>query len=108
MENFWGIHDLERKVSNGLITTASFSCFTSFSGSDGYGTHTTVGEAHLPVKSDTDTDFVEYANLTENRVLGWITGSIGKAEIELANSSSIAENINYELAKTIDSGTPWS
>tara|TARA_R110001632_G_scaffold31393_4_gene81855 strand:+ start:574 stop:900 length:327 start_codon:yes stop_codon:yes gene_type:complete len=107
MENFWEIHDLKREISSGLITTASFSCNTEYSSSVGYVSSRSVGETSLIAKSPSDVDFVEYSNLTQPIILGWITGSIGKSGIETANSASIASIVEYRLAKTEETGTPW-
>ena len=107
MENIWKIHDLKREISSGLITSASYSCRTEYSSSNGYVSSRTVGDYYLAAKSPSDADFVEYSNLTEPLVLGWITGSIGKTEIETANSASIAANVAYKLTITEEAGTPW-
>ena len=48
-----------------------------------------------------------YDDLTEEIVLTWVTGSIDYLAIETSNSSSVAEQINYEQSKTTDDGVPW-
>ena len=107
MIHTWEIHDLVRNLSDGLVTTASYSCDTEYSSSYGFISSKTVGDLHLPSKSTSDEDFVDYNNLTENTVIGWVTGSIDKSSIESKNSSSIAERVIYEASKTSDNGTPW-
>ena len=103
MQHTWQIHNLERQLIDGLVLTASYCCKTSFSGSY----QNTVGDYFLPSKPTSDLDFIAYEDLTEETVLAWVTGSINYLDIESSKSSSIAEQINLEQNKTIDTGTPW-
>jgi hypothetical protein len=103
MQHTWQIHNLERQLIDDLVLTASYCCKTSFSGSY----QKTVGDYFLPSKSPSDPDFISYNNLTEEIVLAWVTGSIDYLDIESSNSASIAEQINLEQNKTIDTGIPW-
>ncbi len=103
MQHTWSITNLERNLSDGLVTTASYTCNTTYSGS----MKRMVGDYSLPSKSPSDPDFVSYDDLTEEIVLTWVTGSIDYLAIETSNSSSVAEQINYEQSKTTDDGVPW-
>ncbi len=103
MQHTWSITNLERNLNTGLITTASYSCNTTCSGS----MQRNVGEYSLPYKSPSNPDFVAYEDLTEEMVLTWVTGSIDYSAIETSNSASVAEQINYEQSKTTDDGVPW-
>ena len=103
MQHTWSITNLERNLSDGLVTTASYTCNTTYSGS----MKRMVGDYSLPSKSPSDPDFISYNNLTEEIVLAWVTGSIDYLDIESSNSASIAEQINLEQNKTIDTGIPW-
>lgn len=103
MQHTWSILNLERNLSDGLVTTASYTCNTTCSGS----MKRMVGDCPLPTKSPSDPNFVPYSDLTEEMVLTWVTGSIDYLAIETSNSASVAEQINYEQSKTTDDGVPW-
>ena len=103
MEHIWGIHNLKRNLSDGLVTTASFICKTSYLDEN----TRTVGEVNLTAKNTNDPDFINYDNLTEDTVLGWVTGSLNTVEIYSQHSASIAEAINIKNATTVGEGTPW-
>ena len=103
MTHTWEIHNLERQLSDGLILTASWYCSTELEGER----ERTVGYVNLPYKDPSDADFVSYDNLTENLVLGWVTGSLDTTVLYSDHSSSIANRINEKNAITTGEGTPW-
>jgi len=103
MENIWKIINLKRNLSDGLVTTASFYCQTTYLEENAR----TVGEINLTPKNINDPDFISYDNLTENLVLGWVTGSLNTEEIYTQHSSSIAEAIVAKNQITVGEGTPW-
>lgn len=69
------------------------------------------GQVTLTTGSVSDPSFITYENLTENIVLGWITGSIDVTDIQTQNSASIAQRIQtfleLEAEKTQSEGLPW-
>jgi len=103
MTHTWEIHNLNRTISDGLILTASYYCKTKFNGESAR----TVSEIALPYKDPADADFIAYEELTQDIVLGWVTGSLDTASIYSNHSSSIAEIINAKNAITVDDGIPW-
>jgi hypothetical protein len=103
MTHTWEIHNLERQLSDGLILTASWYCKTELEGES----DRSVGDVNLPYKDPSDADFVSYENLTEDVVLGWVTGSLDTASIYSNHSSSIANRINEINALTTGEGIPW-
>ena len=103
MTHTWEIHNLNRTLSDGLILTASYYCRTDLNGESAR----TVAEIGLPYKDPSAADFISYENLTEDIVLGWVTGSLDTASIYSNHSSSIAEIINAKNAITVDDGIPW-
>lgn len=103
MTHTWEIHNLNRTLSDGLILTASYYCRTDLNGESAR----TVAEIELPYKNPSDADFIAYEDLTQDIVLGWVTGSLDTASIYSNHSSSIAETINAKNAITVDDGIPW-
>lgn len=103
MTHTWEIHNLNRTINEGLIVTASYFCKTDYSGEFAR----TVGEVVLPYKDPSDNDFISYDNLTQDIVLGWITGSLDTAAMYSNHSASIAETIAYKNSITTEDGTPW-
>lgn len=103
MEHTWEIHNLKRNLSDGLVTTASYWCKTEFSGENARS----VGEYYLPAKDSSDPDFVSYDSLTQDIVLGWITGSLDTEAMYSKHSASIAERLYQKANTTSANGTPW-
>lgn len=103
MTHTWRVHNLTRNLSDGLITTASYHCTTKHSGE----VARTIGDFPLPASDPSDESFIPYEDLTENVVLGWITGSLDTEEVYLKHSSSIADLIEHKITITTGEGTPW-
>mgnify|MGYP001576139443 CR=1 FL=1 len=103
MKHTWEIHNLNRTLSDGLIVSASYLCRTELNGES----TRTIDQIELPYKDPSDADFIAYEELTQDIVVGWVTGSIDTASIYSNNSSSIAQIINDKNAITTGDGIPW-
>lgn len=102
MNHTWKIYDLKRVIADGVVTDVTYACESQLSGSS----TRKIGELEV-VGSVDDEDFIEYNDLTEDIVLGWVTGSIDTASIETSNSASIAATLVARAAITESNGTPW-
>ena len=98
----WTIATLERELADGGVTVAHWRCTEeetvgeeTFSASS-YGT---VGFTPDP----TDPDYVPYADLTEEVVLGWVWESVDKD----ATEASLAAKIEAEKNPVTANGVPW-
>lgn len=103
MNHIWKIYDLNRTISNGMVNKATYGCESDDSG---YSSRK-IGEVSFATGSSSDPGFVAYESLTEDIVLGWVTGSIDTTAIEVENSSSIASSITAEANRIKENGTPW-
>jgi hypothetical protein len=103
MNHIWKIYDLNRTLSDGMVSKAIYACESDESGHSSRK----IGEVAFTTGSASDSEFVAYEDLTENIVLGWVTGSIDTTAIEVENSSSIASSITAEANRTKENGTPW-
>ena len=103
MEHIWTITDLERKLDTGLVTTASYVCTSVHEGNASRDT----GEVCLPYSDPADPEYILFSNLVEEKVVGWVTGSIDWEGIQGHNSASIAQRIAEENNKVYESGLPW-
>lgn len=103
MNHNWKIYDLKYVIADGMVTKATYACESS----EGNVSTRHIGDMHLTTGSASDSDFINYENLTEGDVLSWVTGSIDTAAIETENSASIAQNIVRQAAVTEKTGTPW-
>ena len=102
MTHNWKIYDLKRTLSDNVVTTITYACESNLSGS----ATREIGE--LTVSGSTsDPGFITYENLTQETVLGWVTGSIDTTSFETKNSASLAAHINKLAAITEINGTPW-
>lgn len=90
----WKISQLDRRTSDGFVTTAHWQCTGvdgDFSGSV-YASCSFDGELTVP-----------YESLTESAVLAWVWQSVDKEATEAAVAAQIEAQKNPMTA----SGTPW-
>lgn len=92
----WAIETLDRRTSDGFVTTAHWRA-TAVDGDYSASIYATCGWADgQPV--------TPYADLTEQEVLGWCwANGVDKAATEMALNASIADQKALKQA----SGTPW-
>lgn len=94
MSAIWKISQLDRRTSDGFVTTAHWICSDvdgEFSGSI-YSTCSFEGELTVP-----------YEQLTEATVLSWVWQSVDKAATEAAVAAQIAD----QKAPKVAAGLPW-
>ena len=94
----WSIGTLERKLDDGFVFTAHWSCRASdgdFSASS-YGT---AGFSQDPEAAD----YIPYEQLTEEQVLAWVWESVDKDATEAA----LQARIDADKNPTSATGTPW-
>jgi hypothetical protein len=103
MEHNWKIYDLKRVIANGMVTQATYACESK----EDTASTRYIEDIELVTGSISDPDFVTFNNLTQDEVLGWITGSIDTASIETENSASIARALVQKSKITKRNGTPW-
>ena len=103
MEYNWVIHDLESIISDGMVTRVVYGCEANYSGSS----DSFIGSINITTGSSSDSSFINYENLTQDIVLGWVTGSIDQSTIQSNLSASIADYIVELAAVTSSIGKPW-
>ena len=95
----WTISTMEHNVSDGGVIVAHWRV-TEVDGdhsASSYGTCSFTYDASSP-------DFVLYADLTEEMVLGWcFDGGVDQTAIEASLTANIAEQKN----PTTETGKPW-
>ena len=97
MTTTWKITTLDRKTSDGFVTTAHWTA-TAVDGEHTASIYSTCSWAD-------GTPTIAYANLTEATVLGWIWANGVDKE---ATEASLAANIVGQKAPVTATGTPWS
>jgi hypothetical protein len=96
MTPVWTISSLDRRTSDGFVTTAHWQC----SGVDGEHSASVYATCSWSEGQPT----VPYASLTEAAVLNWVWESVDKAATEAA----VAAQIDAQKNPVSASGTPWS
>ena len=91
----WTISALDRRTSDGFVTTAHWQC----SGVDGEHSASVYATCSWSEGQPT----VPYASLTEATVLSWVWQSVDKEATEAAVAAQIEAKKNPVSA----SGTPW-
>jgi len=109
----WSVSDMKRDVASGGVKLVYWSCVAA-DDTHPECTATEGGKLRLEPDADAD-DFVAYADLTEEVVLGWVYASLVEGE-ETADEAKarIAANrtgkVEAQVArKTAEAdGTPWA
>jgi hypothetical protein len=94
----WAIAQLDRNATDGGVTVAHWtvSAVDGDHSASSYGTAGFTPDATAP-------GFKPYDQLTEADVLGWVWGSVDKAETE----ASLQSQIEAQKAPATLTGTPW-
>jgi len=102
----WSITGLERLSSNDGIKQADWMCSASETVGTGDDTVTHVAREggtthHVPDPSASD--FIDYADVTEANVLGWVQVVVGKNLTE----TQLQAMLDEKKAPTTALGVPW-
>jgi len=95
----WTIPNCERDVATGGINIIHWRC-TGVDGEHSSSNCGTVGLTYDP----SDSDFIAYADVTEEQAQAWVWEKVSKEDIE----AYIAANIDKQINPTIASGNPWA
>lgn len=91
----WNADSLDRRASDGFVTTVHWRCAAE----DGDHTASVYGTVGL----DGDKPAIPYADLTKDTVLAWVFEKIEKANIE----ASLTSHIDAQKNPVQKSGVPW-
>ena len=98
----WSIRELERYTSNDGIEHADWLCSASETvGSDTFTARLGGKTHHTPDPSASD--FIEFADVTEANVLGWVQAVVSKSDTETKLQAMIDEKKTPSTA----TGLPW-
>ena len=95
MQFNWTISTLDRRTSDGFVTTAHWRC-DAVDGDFSAGVYGTAGWGE-------GAPTIPYDSLTQEQVLAWVWESVDKAATEASLADQIAAQKNPQTA----SGTPW-
>lgn len=96
MEFNWDVVQMDRKTSDGFVTTVHYTV----SAVDGDFTASTYGTVGYTEEGS----FTPYNQLTKDVVVGWVQTSLGKDTVE----ASLAANIEAQKNPVQESGVPWA
>ncbi len=106
----WSIKDMMHKDSDGGVFLVYWSLITTD------GTYSAQGGGKLKCTANpTASDFIPYADLKENDVLGWVYDSLkegdetaaeAKARVETKNTAKVQSQIDRAAANS--NGVPWA
>ena len=91
----WRINDMNRQTSDGLV----YNIHWSATAVEGDYSASIVNTQAL----ERGDSFVNYDNLTEETVLGWVWGKVDKEAVEAA----LTAQINAQKAPVVANGLPW-
>ena len=96
MEYNWNVVQMERKAADGFVTTVHYTV----SAVDGEFTSSSYGTVGF---TQEEMDYVPFADLTKEQVIGWVQDSLGQATVEEA----LATQIDAQKNPVSESGLPW-
>ena len=102
MTHTWKVYNLERTIIDGTVFKVTYACESE----DNSIFDRKMGEIEL-IGSPQKPGFIPFEELTEEIVLGWLSGSIDNSIFETENSVSISEIASQHVLTTTVSGTPW-
>ena len=113
INNTWSVTNMQRTDADGAVFLIYWSMVAQ---SDGTPSYSASEGGKLRTTPDASaSDFIPYADLTENDVLGWVYASLvegeetpdeAKARVEADRDSKVQKQI--DAAATTESGVPWS
>jgi len=95
MEFNWNVVQMDRKTSDGFVTTVHYTV----SAVDGDFTASTYGTVGYTEEGS----FTPYNQLTKDIVVGWVQTSLGKDTVEAA----LTAQIDAQKNPVQESGLPW-
>ena len=93
----FSIETLERNADNGVVVA-----HWTVSKDSGDFTASSYGTCSFTPDSSAE-GYIDYANLTENDVIGWVQGAIDTTALEASLDADLAE----QASPTILVGKPW-
>ena len=111
--NTWSVTNMQRTDADGAVFLIYWSMVAA---SDGTPSYTASEGGKLRTTPDASApDYIPYADLKENDVLGWVYDSLiegdetaaeAKARVEADRTAKVQKQI--DAAATTASGTPWA
>ncbi len=109
MAVIWKIIQTERETSNDGVNVVHWTAsdLETVGSGDSAVEHSGHNYGSVSLTPDhTDSDFIDYEDLTENVVVGWVKASLGADEVTRIEEG-IAAQIAESKAPTTASGLPW-
>jgi hypothetical protein len=109
----WSVNSMTHEDSDGGVILVYWSCVAA---SDGDPVYTATEGGKLRLDPDPSSpDYIPYANLTENDVLGWVYNSLiegdetadeAKARVEADRTAKVQGQIDRAASQS--DGLPWA
>jgi hypothetical protein len=96
MEFTWNVVQMDRQVADGFVTTVHYNVSTV----DGEFQSSSYGTVGF---TQEEMDYVPFADLTQEQVVGWVQAALDKDEIE----ANLATQIEAQKNPVQLSGVPW-
>ena len=110
--NTWSVTSMTRVDADGGVIKAYWSCVAN---SDGDPSYSAQNQGKIMLTYDASApEFIPYADLTENDVLGWVwdsmvTDDVTANEAKAAQEANVTARVQNQVddAATTSSGFPW-
>jgi hypothetical protein len=93
----WNVVQMDRLTSDGFVVTVHYTV-SAVDGDYNSSIYGTVGYTEQPGEQ-----YIPYAELTKDEVVGWVQDSLGKDKVE----TDLAAQIQAQKTPVIATGLPW-
>ena len=100
----WSINTLERKLSDGIVSTVHFNTEAVDNDDDTF-TASSYGSVGLAAPADGD-DVIPYADLTADTCIGWVKDALGSDAVT-SIITNLSDRIELQKNPVTGSGVPW-
>jgi hypothetical protein len=97
----WSIAQLERKIDSGGVTAAHYKVEAK----DGKSFADFHGSQHF-IPDPTSKDFIDFEDLTEEIILGWVKASLGGSKISEIEDDLLRQ-LDEQKSRAYKPGLPW-
>lgn len=105
MEHKWSINNLNRRISDGVVTDIDFMLESEIS-LETHGFETRKMGSISITGSSSEADFIPFDDLKESDVLAWVNSDINHGEWEAELSASLALLVNDYIEPISTDGLP--
>lgn len=104
----WKISSLEVRPNFNNMNNVVYNVHWLYSAVDGEASSSIYGSTQLDYENTDPNSFVDYNNLTEEVVIGWLTTTLGQEKIDSYKSILVTQIESSKNPTSLSPQLPWS